>query len=92
MARLDSVDSDNESAKAASRSKRKSVTNASPETRKVSMEVDGVEEVEQVEVPADSEPAASDDEEEYEIELILDARKGAFPQVTSLGALFGASL
>ena len=56
------------------------------------MEVDGVEEVEQVEVPADSEPAASDDEEEYEIELILDARKGAFPQVTSLGALSGASL
>jgi hypothetical protein len=48
------------------------------------MEVDEVEEVEPVEVPADSEPAASDgegDEEEYEIEGILDAKKGAFPQV-----------
>jgi hypothetical protein len=48
------------------------------------MEVDEVEEVEPAEVPEDSEPAASDgegDEEEYEIEGILDAKKGAFPQV-----------
>jgi len=82
MARLDAVESDNESVKAIPRSKRKSATNSSPQMRKVSIEVDEVEEVEPAEVPADSEPASDgeEDEEEYEIEAILDAKKGAFSQ------------
>jgi len=48
--------------------------------QKDSMEVDEVEN-KPAEVPEES---GSDVEEEYEIEVILDARKGAFPQVMSL--------
>jgi hypothetical protein len=87
MARLDPVDSDDESAKVNTPIKSKSSAKASSSPAKDAMEVDKEErQSESVPEGSQQEEEEEEEEEEYEIEAILGARKGAFPQVRSLAS------
>jgi len=81
MARVSPVNSDGESADDGGSGNRKSISKASANAKKDSAEPESVNDDEQHDDEGEGSDDVSEEESEYEIEAILDAKRGTFPGV-----------